>query len=597
MLGIKDRLCVTDSNGVHYCADPADTDGGAISVAPPPGASGAVIEPVIDAAALGDGSTGGADATPSDSAATDSGDATVSDGPTGSIDVTVNDVTTTDGGGSGSDATSADADGGTTTSDGGPESGDSGQIACAAIGTGAVGAPGCPCSDAGTLACSGNAQNVTLICSEGTWAQNQTCASGQLCDTAAGINQGTCQPIDPSCTGASPGANVCSNGTTVVKCGPDLVSDTPVTTCANEACVSGGCTGVCTPGAKKCSGNGVETCSPSGQWGSAVACPASAPSCENGACTYPPPSCQTGDGGVTSCGASNDSCCTSVEVDGGTYYRTYTNSGSGPTGEADPATVSGFRLDKYLVTVGRFRQFVAAWNAGWTPPAGSGKHTHLNGGLGLANVGASEDAGTVYEPGWLTLDTSGVDPTDANLVCDPAYATWTDTAGSQENLPITCVTWYEAYAFCIWDGGFLPSEAEWEYAAAGGSQQLEYPWGSIDPGSGNQYAIYACDYASDAGTCSSAPVGTATLGAGLWGQLDMAGEVWEWNLDSYAAYVSPCPDCADLSPSSSSSRVVRGGSCGDDDFISPTHLEASSRNDSSPSGRSDAVGFRCARTP
>ena len=30
----------------------------------------------------------------------------------------------------------------------------------------------------------------------------------------------------------------------------------------------------------------------------------------------------------------------------------------GPTGEADPASVSGFRLDKYLVTVGRFRQYV-----------------------------------------------------------------------------------------------------------------------------------------------------------------------------------------------------------------------------------------------
>ncbi len=32
---------------------------------------------------------------------------------------------------------------------------------------------------------------------------------------------------------------------------------------------------------------------------------------------------------------------------------------------------------------------------------------------------------------------------------------------------MVCVNWHEAYAFCIWDGGVLLSEAEWEYAAAG----------------------------------------------------------------------------------------------------------------------------------
>ncbi len=105
---------------------------------------------------------------------------------------------------------------------------------------------------------------------------------------------------------------------------------------------------------------------------------------------------------------------------------------------------------------------------------------------------------------------------------------------AKENLPINCVTWYEAYAFCIWDGGFLPSAAEWEYAAAGGSEQREYPWGSAAPAKDSRYAIYDCDY-GDAGSCAGigniAPVGTATLGAGLWLQLDLAGSVSEWNLD------------------------------------------------------------------
>ena len=191
---------------------------------------------------------------------------------------------------------------------------------------------------------------------------------------------------------------------------------------------------------------------------------------------------------MTSCGAGTESCCTSLEVTGGTYYRTYdpldSDGGAtlaadgGPTGEADPATVSGFRLDKYVVTVGRFRQFVAAWNngAGYMPPAGSRKQTYLNGGQGLAN---SSSPGT-YESGWDATDwnnTTDIDPTNANHAqCSPD-STWTDTASCQENLPINCVNWYESAAFCIWDGGFLPSEAEWEYAAAGGSQQREYPWG------------------------------------------------------------------------------------------------------------------------
>jgi formylglycine-generating enzyme required for sulfatase activity len=259
--------------------------------------------------------------------------------------------------------------------------------------------------------------------------------------------------------------------------------------------------------------------------------------------------------------------------------------------------VSSFRLDKYEVTVGRYRQFVNAWNggAGFTPVAGAGKHAHLNGGQGLVNSAAPADAGTVYETGWVASDSSNIQPTNANLACAPPYTTWTDAPGTQENLPINCVSWYEAYAFCIWDGGFLPSESEWEYAAAGGSQQREYPWGTTAPGTSNQYAVYDCHPSSSqvcTGLVNIAPVGTATLGAGLWGHLDVAGNVEEWNLDWFnVAYVDPCADCAYLT--AAYVRLSRGGYF---DAVA-SHLLPTYRDGLTPVLRSNGIGIRCARGP
>ncbi|HLK40125.1 MAG TPA: SUMF1/EgtB/PvdO family nonheme iron enzyme [Polyangiaceae bacterium] len=310
-----------------------------------------------------------------------------------------------------------------------------------------------------------------------------------------------------------------------------------------------------------------------------------------------PPSCQGDAPGVSDCGASGESCCTSLPVVGGPFYRTYMNDGGGATGLADPASVHDFRLDKYLVTVGRFRKFVAAWagGSGWLPAAGAGKHTYLNGGKGLAD---SANPGG-YEPGWVTSDNAAVDPTDANLdvtACNGQVATWTPIAGENERLPIDCIAWQEAAAFCIWDGGFLPSDAEWVYAAAGGAQEREYPWGSTDPGTASQYAIYDCYYGLNVGkpACTGiqnvAAVGTATLGAARWGQLDQEGDMTVWMLDWFASLTMPCVDCADVS--SGTKRGVRGIAFEDTlYFFNPL-----SRRSAAPSVR-NAFGVRCARTP
>jgi formylglycine-generating enzyme required for sulfatase activity len=348
--------------------------------------------------------------------------------------------------------------------------------------------------------------------------------------------------------------------------------------------------------------------------------------CQSGVCGNPS-SCAPGGPGMTNCrlgGSGIESCCVSLEVTGGTTYaRTYASDANGSAFLlSDPATVSSYRLDKYLVTVGRFRQFVTAWagGAGYLPPPGSGKHVHLNGGQGLLDVGARSGAGPVYEPGWVVSDDTNIAPTNTNLASCSPYSTWTSSAENQENLPINCVSWYEAYAFCIWDGGFLPSEAEWEYAAAGGSQQREYPWGSTIPGSAvtYQYAIYGTgDPGGDGWTgCSNypsgscmpsgnltdiAPVGTSAQGAGLWGHLDLAGDVFEWNMDLYNGYVTPCSDCALLTQVAppptggvGSDRVARGGDFGLALQFSEPPVRFDSRGRSVYMGD---TGFRCARAP
>ena len=267
-----------------------------------------------------------------------------------------------------------------------------------------------------------------------------------------------------------------------------------------------------------------------------------------------------------------------------------------------PATISGFRLDKFDVTVGRFRAFINAGPSAWSPATGSGKHTHLNGGQGLATSGT----GGGYETGWQPAWTSNLATTAAqwatNLECYTGWQTWTPSAGGNETLPINCADWYEAYAFCIWDGGFLPSEAEFNYAYMGGSAENTYPWGSTVPGADTSLAVYGCYYGGT-GTCfgvnNIAPVGFVPAGNGVWGQSDLAGEMYQWELDWYESPYSTasCTDCADTTDTHATERVMRGGNFG----VGASFLLASYRMPHLPGATSGqrgfSVGFRCARPP
>jgi formylglycine-generating enzyme required for sulfatase activity len=249
-----------------------------------------------------------------------------------------------------------------------------------------------------------------------------------------------------------------------------------------------------------------------------------------------------------------------------------------------PATISTFRLDKYEVTVGRFRAFVTAGmgTQASAPAAGDGAH---------ANIPASG-----WNTSWNVRLPANTGALLAAVKCGE-YRTWTDAPGPHESRPMNCVNWFEAMAFCIWDGGFLPTEAEWNYAATGGDAQRAYPW-SDPPGAvllGDMHASY-----NDGTTCIGdgmagcavtdlVKVGTKPAGDGRWGHSDLAGNAWEWALDYFRSYRTDCIDCAELMPGTN--RVIRGGSF----FLDATNLRASFRTNFPPTDRTDALGVRCAR--
>jgi len=297
------------------------------------------------------------------------------------------------------------------------------------------------------------------------------------------------------------------------------------------------------------------------------------------------PSCS---GLAATCGPSGISpCCDSSLVAGGMFYRSFDVGTDGAFIDmTNPATVSDFRLDTYEVTVGRFRKFVDAGKGTGQdpPPAGAGARTLE----GVPNQGG-------WDSSWNQALTTDPVAFAAALKCDAMHQTWTDAVGSNESLPILCITWYEAAAFCAWDGGFLPTEAEWNYAAAGGSEQRAYPWSS--PPTAIAIDCSYANYTSSTGPCLNPPNGAinrvgseSPKGDGKWGQADLGGNVHELTLDWYAAsYRKPCTDCADLTVATN--RTMRGGGI----FGVQVFLRAADRGFISPANRSGDIGVRCAR--
>ncbi len=156
-------------------------------------------------------------------------------------------------------------------------------------------------------------------------------------------------------------------------------------------------------------------------------------------------------------------------------------------------------------------------------------------------------------------------------------------AKAGDNLPAVLVSWEDARKYCAWAGGDLPTEAQWEYAARGGSTA---PWSfGTDAGRLGQYAWY-----SDNSDSRARPVaGKRPNPLGLY---DMHGNAREWVRDRYGDY--PAEAQVDPEgPRSGDSRVARGGSS----WLSPEGLRSADRVDIPLGGRGRRFGFRCVRAP
>ena len=180
---------------------------------------------------------------------------------------------------------------------------------------------------------------------------------------------------------------------------------------------------------------------------------------------------------------------------------------------------------------------------------------------------------------------------------DPAHRA-KRSPGAGDNSPVVYVTHAEAARFCAWLSQRenrkyrLPTEAEWEYAARG-MDGRKFPWGNrLDA---NDLANFAdankklpwAEHSINCGFAETSPVGSFPRGVSPFGMEDMAGNVWEWCLDGFAAY--PGKERSNpRGPVDGQKQIYRGGSW----KSRASSLRTSARASNSAAYSANDVGFR-----
>ncbi len=149
--------------------------------------------------------------------------------------------------------------------------------------------------------------------------------------------------------------------------------------------------------------------------------------------------------------------------------------------------------------------------------------------------------------------------------------------------PAVCVSWYQAQRYCEAYGRRLPTEAEWERAAAGTTRR-RFPWGEAAPDCTRAHFDGCGEH--------TRPVGTRPAGATAEGVHDLSGNAAEWVHDWYARDMYEGARNRDPTGAMNGTvRVVRGGSY----YDGPALLRSAYRYGLNPMASFSTVGFRCAR--
>jgi formylglycine-generating enzyme len=196
-------------------------------------------------------------------------------------------------------------------------------------------------------------------------------------------------------------------------------------------------------------------------------------------------------------------------------------------------------------------------------------------------------------------------------------ASWRNPNGPGSSLdgrndhPAVHVSWFDAAAYCQWDGKRLPTEAEWEYAARGGLADQPYVWGEDSlkadaPRANTWQGIFPHQNIGTDGYITTSPV--KSFSPNGYGLYDMAGNAWEWVQDWYrpdtysrqageGVLVNPKGPDSSYDPHEPTvpKRVHRGGSylC-HESYCSG--YRPSARMKASPDTSLSHTGFRCAMT-